>query len=153
MATQSSNIVVKIEPVIAGPAIDLGPTDSVAANAVLLTRENLRTVGSYPPRVARDWKCILWLYETIAGVETIIAIDTWAIDGTYWDPITRVAVDLPIALTSTAGQIAITLPDAPAIAAVAGMYEFAIKGTAAADPDFSFDVCSGKIEFLPAIPS
>ncbi len=107
-------------------------------------------MGAYPPRVGADWACSLWIYQIIAGVETLVDMTGWVLDANYWDHVTRVAVDMPIALTVTVGELVITFPDSPVIDAVAGMYEFAVQAT---DTPTIFDVCSGKIEFLPAMPA
>ncbi len=147
---QSTDFTLTIEPVLSDIEFDFGPTDYVAANAVLLTREMLRTVGAYPPRVGHDWQCNLWLYQTIDGVKTIVDAGEWTLDATYWDAVTRVAVDLPIGHGLADGQMVITLLDSPVIDAVAGMYDFAVQAISALD---IFDVCSGKLEILPTIPT
>lgn len=151
MATiETTDTRIIVEPIIATPDYEFGPLDSVAANAVLLTRENLRKVGAYPPRVGRDWVCDLWVVFSVASVETPVDVSGWTLLGTYWDPVARVANMLPVALGAAAvtGQLVITLPDAPVDLPTAGMYGFSISAT---DTDV-FDVCSGWLEILPAMP-
>ena len=149
MATiQSTNLVVQIEPTIVTPEFDFGPTDSVAANSILLTAENLRTVGAYAPRSGRDWVCNLWVLQTISGVETAVDLTDMTIAGVYWDPIARAALTLPITKpVGTAGQLTITFTDSQTL--VAGVYDFAVSATETE----IFDLLSGKLEILPAIPS
>lgn len=148
MATiQQTDLRVTIEPRVATPEFDRGPTDSVAANAVMLTAENLRTVGAYAPRSGRDWVCYLWVYGTVSGVETAVDLTDMTIAGVYWDPIARVANTLTIAKGAGTGQLTITFTDAQTL--VAGMYDFAVSAT---ETDI-FDLLSGKLEILPAIPS
>lgn len=107
-------------------------------------------MGAYPPRVGNDWQCSLFIYQVIAGVETLVDMTGWVLDANYWDNVTRIAVDMPIALGAGTGELVITFPDSPVIDAVAGMYNFAVQAT---DTPTIFDVCSGKLEFLPAMPT
>jgi len=149
MATiQSTDFRVTIEPRIETPEFDFGPSDSVAANAVLLTREKLRTLGAYPPRNGHDWDCKLHVLQTVAGVETAVNLTDMTIAGTYWDWVTRVANTLTVAKTVAAsGEITVSFAaaDVPA----AGMYEFVITATETE----LFDLCSGKLEIMPAVPT
>ncbi len=144
----STDTRVIIQPEIVTPEFDKGPGDSVAANAVLLTREYLRTLGSYPPRVSQDWDCKLFMVQLIAGVETAIDLTDMTIAGTYWDDVIRVAVtrDVPKPV-GTAGQLDISfdVADAP----TAGMYRFLVTATETE----LFDLCSGWIEINYAQPA
>ena len=148
MATiQATDLRGKVEPRIVGPEFDFGPLDSVAANAVLLTRENLRKVGAYPPRSEYDWDCLLFIYQTIAGVETIVDLSSMTITGTYYDHVSQVANVLTVANGGATGDV--TLSFAVADAPTAGMYRFSVK---AVDTD-TFELCSGWLEIDPAIPT
>ncbi len=149
MATiDSTDFRVQIQPTIVTPEWDFGPSDAVAANAVLLTRENLRTMGAYPPRVGYDFDCKLHILQVIAGVETAVNLTGIAIAGTYWDWVTRVANTLTVvASVAASGELTVSFAfdDLP----TAGLYEFAIKATETE----LFDLCSGKLEILPAVPT
>jgi hypothetical protein len=148
MATiQSTDTRITIEPTIVTPELDFGPTLSVAANAVLLTSEKLRTVGAYPPRSGHDWDCHLWVYTTVSTVETALDLADMAIAGVYFDPVSRVANTLAVAKGAGTGQLTVSF--AVADAPTAGLYGFAITATETE----LFDLCSGKIEILPALPS
>jgi len=148
MATiQATDLRIKVEPRIVGPEFDYGPLDGVAANAVLLTRDNLRKCGAYPPRSAHDWDCLLWVYQVIDGVETIMDMSGMALTATYWDDVTRVANDLTVSNGGATGDA--TLSFSVASAPTAGMYRFSIQ---AVDTD-TFELCSGWLEITPAIPS
>jgi hypothetical protein len=148
MATiQSTNLTVKIEPAIVTPELDFGPTGSVAANAVLLTSENLRSVGAYAPRSAHDWDCHLWIYTTVAAAETALDLTDMTIAGTYYDPVSRTANTLTVAKGAGTGQLTVSF--AVADAPTAGMYRFNITATETE----LFDLCSGWVEILPALPS
>jgi hypothetical protein len=149
MATiQSVDFRVLIEPTIVTPEFDFGPSDSVAANAVLLTREFLRNMGAYPVRNGHDWDCKLHIVQSIAGVETAVDLTDMTIAGTYWDWVTRTANTLTVAKTVAAsGELTVSF--AAATLPTAGMYEFAITATETE----LFDLCSGKLEILPAIPT
>ena len=145
---QATDLRITIEPTIPTPEYDFGPSDSVAANAVLLTRENLRKLGAYPPRVSLDWDCNLWVYQVVGGVETAMDLTTVAVTGTYWDPVTRVATTLTVALGAGTGQITVSL-DAATATTVAGMFRFQITGTETEE----FDLLSGWLEIQPGIPT
>ncbi len=154
MATiQSTDLRIAVEPTIALPEFDFGPLDTVAANAVLLTRENLRKVGAYPPRNGYDWGCLLWVYQVVAGVETIMNMSDQLITGSYWDPVARAPTALTIANAGALGHITVSFDwlDDP----VAGMYKFAVTSVAPAGigPTDRFDLMTGWLEILPAIPS
>lgn len=153
MATiQSTDLRIKVEPTIVTPELDFGPLDSVSANSVLLTRENLRKVGAYPPRNGQDWDCHLWVYTTIDGVETALDLADMAFTAVYWDYFARVANALTIAAGAGTGQLTISFAadDEP----TAGMYRFAVTGKETVLLVTNvFDVCGGWLEILPAIPS
>ncbi|MEE9367167.1 MAG: hypothetical protein V3W44_10800 [Dehalococcoidales bacterium] len=140
-----------VEPTL---AVDVFMTmDSVAVNAVLLTRENLRKVGAYPPQSGHDWDVNMWLKTVIAGVETGAPLTApTAIAGTYWDPMVQTATVLTLAIDAdqvvNAGLFTITFADTDTL--VAGMYRFEIDVT-----DTVADIhvlCSGWLEILPARP-
>lgn len=148
MTTQATDFRIIIEPVIVTPAMEFGPSDSVPANAVLLTSEKLRTLGAYPARSGRDWDCKLWILQTIASVETAVDLTGMALAGTYWDDVTRAAVALTI--TTAAGTTGLTtISFAAADLPTAGMYRFLINATETE----VFDLCSGWLEILPAQPA
>ena len=148
MATiQTLDLRVSVEPTIPTPELDFGPSSRVTANAVLLTRESLRTVGAYPPRSGHDWDCILAVYTVIAGVETALDMSSFTVTATYWDDVTMVANDLTIVAGTDTNQLVVSFEaaDLP----TAGMYRFAVVG----EQTETFDICSGWLEILPAIPS
>jgi len=151
MATiQSTDWRVKVEPTIVTPEFDFGPLDSVAANAVLLTSENLRKVGAYPPRVVYDWDCKLHVVQAIAGVETAVNITDFTLLAVYYDPIAQVAFNLTVVKTVAAsGELTVSLDAGRSPVAVAGMYRFHVKATETEE----FDLMSGWLEILPAIPT
>ena len=151
MATiDSSDFRVQIQPTVVTPEWDFGPTDSVAANAVLLTRENLRTVGAYPPRSAYDWDAKLHITQTISGVETAVDLTDMTLTAVYYDPIIRTAYNLTVVKTiASSGEITVSFDAGRDPAAVAGMYRFHIKATETEE----FDLLSGWIEILPAVPT
>ena len=144
---QSTDFLCTIEPVLGADVYNVGPTDYVSASRVMLTQENLRQIGAYPARVGEDWFLYLNMYQMIAGVETLVDLAAVAVEGVYWDPISRDAVAMTVAVTGVVdGQIAVGFFAAGTH--VAGMYDFAITGTETE----VFDLVSGKLEILPARP-
>ena len=135
-----------VEPRIVTPEIDMGPLDSVPADAVMLTTHNLHQVGGFPPRVGMDWVCVLWVYDTIVGVETVRNISTYAIAGTFWDPIARVSYDLTLGAPAAAGFFTVTFADDGD--QIAGMYQFQVTATVTD----VFELASGWLEILPEYP-
>jgi len=148
MATQqATDSVIKIKPTIITPEFDFGPSDSVAANSVLLTQQYLRQLGAYAPRVGRDWDCHLWYYLVIDGDETAQALTDMTVSGTYWDPIKRVANTLTTAKGAGTGQITISFAATDSL--IAGLYRFAITAVETE----TFEVCSGWLEIASEVPS
>jgi len=144
---QATDLLCTIEPVLGADVYNVGPTDYVPASRVMLTQENLRQIGAYPARVGEDWFLYLNMYQMIAGVETLVDLAAVAVEGVYWDPISRDAVAMTVAVTGVVyGQIAVGFFAAGTH--VAGMYDFAITGTETE----VFDLVSGKLEILPARP-
>ena len=147
-----SNFLIELEPTRA-VGVEHGPMDKVSFNALLLTRENLLKVGASPPTVAQDWDCNCTLYGTVAGVDTAIGMAGSALAGTYWDLVTRVALDLTVTLdadqVTNPGLFTIAFADTDTM--VAGMYGFRVDITDATTDIYT--ICSGKLEILPATPT
>jgi len=143
---QATDLLCTIEPVLGNDVYNVGPTDYAPASRVMLTQENLRQIGAYPARVGEDWFLYLNMYQMIAGVETLVDLSTITLTGSYWDPVSRAATALSVVGGVPTGQILTGFLAAGTH--VAGMYDFTITGTETE----VFDLCSGKIEILPARP-
>ena len=152
MATiQSTSLVVKVEPRWVQAEYDFGPSASMAANGVLLTRESLRTLGAYPPISGGDWDCLLHVYQVVAGVETAVDMSNFSISGVYWDAVIQTAVTLRLSDSGAAsGYITVSFADGDA--PVVGMYNFAIRAVDKTSMDIH-ELMSGKLEILPATPT
>ena len=124
--------------------------DSVTANGVLLTRENLLKVGAFPPIIGQDWVIAL-----IAGVETAIPLTApTTIAGSYWDPVSQVALALTLAIdadqVTNPGLFTIKFIDTILVPLVAGMCRFQIDIT---DTVAEIRIlCKGWLEILAARP-
>jgi len=148
MATiQVIDRLISLEPRHTTPEIDFGPMDAISADSVLITTDNLKKVGAQPPRCGQDFVCLLWVVDSISGVETFRDISGYTLTGTYWDPVSRVANTLTVALGSGTGDFTITFADTDSL--TAGMYRFQVTAT---ETDV-FELCSGWIEITPEIPS
>lgn len=147
MTIQATDLRIKVEPFLFAPAVFFGPLDSVSANSVMLTSDNLRKAGSYPPRNGQEWYCKLWVYVTVDGVETLLDMTDYTVAAVYWDNVSKEATSIDCALGGDTGSIVLGIPSTAD--QVAGMYRFSITGT---QVDI-FDICGGWIEMLPAIPT
>lgn len=146
MAIDTTGFVVAIEGRIPTPEYDFGPLDTVQSNAVMLIADNLRKCGSYACRAGHDWQCLLWIWEIVAGVEEASDFRTTTMTGSYWDPVSLEATALTLAVAGN--SVSITIADDAGH--VAGMYRFLIVATIGG---LVYDLCSGWLEILPAIPT
>ena len=153
MATVITDWKMIVEPT--RPVAVESPMDSVPANGVLLTRENLLKVGAFPPVSGQDWAANMWVIALVAGVETAIPLTApTTIAGSYWDPVSQTAIALTLAIdadqVNNAGLFTITFIDTIVVPLVAGMYRFQIDVT---DTVAEIRIlCKGWMEILPARP-
>jgi hypothetical protein len=130
------------------PGIAFGPTDSVSADSVLLTAENLKTIGMYPAQQGLDWGVQLYVYATVSTVETLQDLTGYTFVGSYWDPVTKAATSLTVSNGGISGYIQFNFDSDDTL--TAGMYQFAIEETSGEDDSF---ICSGWLEIVPARPT
>lgn len=147
--TQFTDLKVKVEPKIVTPEYEFGPSDYMAANAVLLTANAMRRLGASCPQIGTDFVANLWVFGTVDTVPTAFSLVSTTVAGSFWDPVTRVAYDFDscaIAGDGSTGCVVLTIADD--LDVTPGLYQFEITATRTS----VYTLMSGWIEFLPGRP-
>ena len=159
MTTYATNRTAKLyaSPLVildpSGVTFKFGPTDSMPADSVLITREKLATVGADAIRVGDASAFVINLFTTQSGVETALDLSTGytnaSIALSVWDPVSKAAnTEWTVVLQdpTTAGMI--MYPDNATFApSTAGMFQWVITITSDDIVGSAYtDLCGGWLE-------